>query len=138
MRFSASIGIFYVKQALNGYKLRFNQELWEKKTGLDYFNDFDAVKFSDLMALTNTKTSIYESSIDLVQFVYFVHNYYACHTRADDKNLSIGGMDGVTLIMKSSSSDEEAFDTFFELYFSYQKEKEKLGDAFMNQYQKNN
>jgi len=120
---------------LNGYKLRCQQEIWEKETGLDYFEHFDLEKYWTLPKPANYKDDIYGSMGAWVEFLYFVNDYYNGLATTENM-LPLMTVDAVENIIRLSNSDEESFDTFFELYFSYHKEKENLGADFMNQYQK--
>jgi len=116
----------------NGYGLRYRQELWETATGLDYYEQFDVEKFKTLPKPDGYKDSIYGTN-DWLPFFCFVFCY--CDQLATTEEMRpLNSLDAISNIVRFSGSDEKAFDVFFELYFAYQKEKEEVGENFIDHF----
>jgi len=93
----------------NGYSWGSDVEAWERMTNLNFFDNYEeAVRCM----------SIRHSSTDWSEFNKYVHTHY---------NQNVGAMGATMLILENSNSDEDAFDTFFELL-----------DDFMSKNGKNN
>ncbi|MDR2599664.1 MAG: hypothetical protein LBC73_05255 [Oscillospiraceae bacterium] len=81
----------------DGYAWGCMVEAWERLTNLNFFDNYEkAVRF-----MSNS-----HCSTDWFEFNKYVHAHY---------NEILGAMNANTLIMENSKSDEDAFDTFFEL-----------------------
>jgi len=121
---------------LSGYRFGRKREIWESNTGLDYFEEFDEERYKDLERAKKGGMSLYDPPIEFMEFIYFVHTHY-------DKMITLGGttmpattMAATTLIEKMTNSDEEAFDTFFELFEAFHVQKGILGEDFIKHYDK--
>jgi len=89
-----------------GYGFREFVNSWEKSANRDFFENFDEAMMSKTPAL---------SGLGFMDgFNEFVYSYYNCENNA---------LTGEYMISMNSSSEEEAFDTFFELLDAFMKEK---------------
>jgi len=96
---------------LRGYMNKWQMETWEKETGLDFFKHFDEAIKSTIAPSPPGR----DYTLDWIEFNYFVHTHY-------NRMINLGGtimpntsMAPRGLIAEMSSSDEEAFDNYFEL-----------------------
>ena len=85
-----------------GYEYRISTELWMKKTGLDFTEHYDY--------FLKTYEIGYRSYVNWYEFNQFVHEYY----KAVYNTRNAEG-----LILESTTSEEEAFDKYFELLDAY-------------------
>lgn len=102
------------------YQIKLDIDAWEKETGLDFVNfckqfheHFDEIEKALEFAHRNTEP---HEPINFVEFDYFVHTYY---DRMIIPSTKLSAMD---LIEELSSSEEEAFDRYFELWDAYMKQ----------------
>ena len=93
---------------LDGYEFRIWVENWEKATGLDFFENYEEASRSSVGSKPREQRFMYG-------FDRFVHLHYNCGMTVKS---------GIGLILEMSDSDEEAFDTFFELLDEFLKQKE--------------
>ena len=109
-------GLFLEKPSLialdnfwSGYAQRDAIEVWQQKTGKDYFENYDEAIRTNISKMYGDDYSYFLDGFD-----EFVHSYY------DHKMTTLNG---TGLISKKSNSDEEAFDKFFELLDEFLKQK---------------
>ena len=122
---------------LDGYGHRYIVELWERETGLNYYEQFDEVRYSKLPKLTNDRGVLYEGLHEYIMFRTFVGDHYDMLITLGDGNMrgTATPLTATDIISRECNSEEEAFDKFFELYFAYRKKKEELGvETYMRQF----
>jgi len=97
---------------LSGCRTKWQMDTGEKETGLDFFKHFVATRKSAIMTPPPPGR---DYTLDWIEFNYFVHTHY-------NRMINLGGtimpstsMSPMGLIAEMSSSDEEAFDNYFEL-----------------------
>jgi len=106
-------GLFLGKKSLeslvhfwNGYTFGSMIEVWEQSNNRNFFENYEeamcAIKCED-------------SKLDAFEFNKYVHNCY---------NQDFGTKSVATVIIENSKSDEDAFDTFFELLDEFMSIKE--------------
>jgi len=93
-----------------GYAERDFMEIWEKKTGKNYFENYEEASRTNVTKLYDERDSYFMDGFD-----EFVHRYY---------NVNVGALNGITLIIRENNSEEEAFDKFFELFDEFLKQKD--------------
>jgi len=117
---------------LNGYTTRYEMVLWEKETGTDFFEHFDLSEYHKLKKLEGCRGSLYKNVLEFMEFNYVVHYHYnLLHSHTN--NGEVGppqpwtNTDPIGLIYRKCSTEEEAFEVFFKLWFEYKERKEILG-----------
>ena len=96
---------------LCGYAFGVVAARWEKATGLDFFENFD-------LQCSYSEPSSFSDWCDLTRgFDEFVHSFY---------NYGISTLSGGCIIIRESSSEEEAFDQYFELLDEFLKQNQDI------------
>jgi hypothetical protein len=110
--YSGEKSLFRLRLFMTAYYYRCRMEEWEKETGLKAYEHFEEAN-----AYENTPESIIRLCGKVtIDFNFFVHDHYDRLTEADngEKRL-LSPHSPMSLIEKMSSSEEEAFDKYFEL-----------------------
>ena len=102
---------------LNGYDLGVDVGTWETSTGLDFFENYDKATKSQIIASRNID---YAHTFHL--FNEFVYAHYDCAPIVEGVKISSGSKSAACLILERCNSEEEAFDTYFELYDEFMKQ----------------
>jgi hypothetical protein len=112
--YSGEKSLFRLRLFMTGYYYRCLTEEWEKETGLKAYEHFEEAN-----AYENTPESIIRLSGKVTfDFNYFVHDHYdrlTCSEHTGGKKILASPYSPESLIKEMSSSEEEAFDKYFEL-----------------------
>ena len=104
-----------------------------KETRLD-FKSFDPEEYLKLLNPSDSKMSLYKHPMEYMEFNYFVHSKYGQMRHLGGTLMPFTSLSPTSLILEMSGSDEEAFESFFELYDEFRKLKDDLGDEFIKHY----
>jgi len=103
---------------LRGFGFRLDVEEWIDATGLNFVEHVD--KAVGEIYSKQSKPATIDEAVEFFEYNEFVYDYY----NPSVKGLGYGAAtDAVTIILENSSSEEEAFDKYFELEEAFDKHK---------------
>jgi hypothetical protein len=119
-----------LRNFISGYKVRQLMEAWGNKTDGGSFENLDEARksFDDFTEERKKESMIPRPSettkeIDFAEFLYFVHEHYDCMIDIGGTLFPKTSHSPMGLIAVMSRSDEEAFDSYFELREAFIKKK---------------